>query len=200
MLREQALTQRVAKEQQAAEPIQANHQHTSTTFPTFEVEDSQDNDPQAASGPPAKSQDKDSLPAINTRQHCQTRTLTQDYMCHMMEVPGYKAPFTPAQAAACKYPLQFLCDFAYAILDKDTSDLLEYCHLIKHPKYRSTWSQSFGKDIRQLATTTETIVFINKHQIPKDRQGDITYGRIVCDMCKGKKDKHCTRFTMGVSS
>ena len=65
----------------------------------------------------------------------------QDYMFQMMEIPGYKAPFTPAQAAAHKYPLQFLCNFAYAILDKDTGDLLEYRHLIKHPKYRKSWME-----------------------------------------------------------
>jgi hypothetical protein len=35
------------------------------------------------------------------------------------------------------------------------------------------------------------------HQIPKDHIGDITYGRIACDMCKGKKEKHRTRLTMG---
>ncbi len=108
-------------------------------------------------------------------------------MFQMIEILGYKAPFTPAQAAARKYPLQFLCNFAYAIFDKDTGNLLEYRHLIKHPKYRTTWSQSFGKEIGQLATTTETIVFINKHQIPKDHQGDVTYSRIVCDVRKGKK-------------
>ena len=39
VLREQALAQRVTKEQQAVEPAQANHQHTVTTFPNFEVED-----------------------------------------------------------------------------------------------------------------------------------------------------------------
>ncbi len=121
----------------------------------------------------------------------------QDYMFHMMEIPGHREPFTPAQAALRKYPLQFLRDFANAILDKDTGDLLECCHLIKHPKYRNTWSQSFRKEIRCLATTTETIFFISKHQISKDCQGDITYGRIVCDVCKGKKDKHHTRLTMG---
>ncbi len=114
-----------------------------------------------------------------------------------MEVPGYKAPFTPAQAAVHKNPLQFLCDFAYTILDKDTGDLLEYRHLIKHPKYRNTWRQSLREEIKQLATTIETIIFINKHQIPMNRQGDITYGGTVCDMHKGKKDKHCTRLTMG---
>jgi hypothetical protein len=148
VLREQALAQSVAKEQQAVEPVQSNHQHTSTAFPSFEVEDNQANDPQAASGPPVISQDEDSPPAANTRQQWQTGMLMQDNMFHMMEVPGYKAPFTPAQAAACKYPLQFLCDFAYAILDKDIGNLLEYRHFIKRPKYKNTWSQSFGKEIR----------------------------------------------------
>ncbi len=199
VLRAEALAQRVAEEQQAAEPVQASPRHTPTAFPTFEVEDSQDNNPSASSGPPIMSQDEDSLPSANTHQQRQIRTLMQDYMFHTMKVPGYKAPFTPAQAALRKYPLQFLVDFAYAILDKDTGDLLEYRHhhLIKHTKYKNTWGQSFGKEIRHLATITETIFFINKHQIPKDCQGDITYGRIVCDLNEGKKDKHCTRLTMG---
>jgi hypothetical protein len=138
VLREQALAQRVAKEQQAVEPVQANNKHTSTTIPNFEVKDNQANDPRATNGPPVISQDEDSPPAANTRQQRQTQMLTQDYMFQMMEIPGYKAPFTPSQAAARKYPLQILCDFAYAILDKDTGDLLEYRLLIKHPKYAET--------------------------------------------------------------
>ncbi len=36
----------------------------------------------------------------------------------------------------CKYPLQFLCDFANAVLDDKTGNLLEYRHLLKHPKYK----------------------------------------------------------------
>ncbi len=96
VLREQALSQKVAKEKQAVVPVQANHQHTSKTFPNFEVEDNQANDPQATNGPPAISQDEDSPPAANTRQQRQTQTLTQDYMFQMMEIPGCKAPFTPA--------------------------------------------------------------------------------------------------------
>jgi hypothetical protein len=51
-----------------------------------------------------------------------------------MEIPGYKAPFTARQAASRKYPLQFLCNLAYAVLDNETGDLLEYHHLMKHPK------------------------------------------------------------------
>jgi hypothetical protein len=50
-----------------------------------------------------------------------------------MEILGYMAPFTPQQATSQRYPLQFLCDLAYAILDDETGDLLEYWHLMKHP-------------------------------------------------------------------
>ena len=38
---------------------------------------------------------------------------------------------------------------------------------------------------------------MSKHDIPKERQGDVTYGRIVCVYRKGKKDKYCTRISMG---
>ena len=118
-------------------------------------------------------------------------------MLHTMEIPGYPTLFSPKQAASRTFPLQFLCNLAYAVLNDDTGDLLEYRHLIKHPKYKDTWSNSFGKDIRRLATTTETIFFINKTDIPQDRKGDVTYGRIVCIYREGKKDRYHTRITMG---
>ena len=111
-----------------------------------------------------------------------------------MEIPGYKAPFSPQQAASRKYPLQFLCDLAYTVL---TCDLLEYHHLMKHPKYKDVWTKSFGTEIRRLATTTETIFFIKKDEIPQERRGDETYARIVCVYRDGKKDKYRTRITMG---
>jgi hypothetical protein len=118
-------------------------------------------------------------------------------MLHMMEIPGHKAPFTPQQAMSQTFPLQFLCDFAYAVLDNDTGNLLEYRHLIKHPKYKDTWSNSFGTEIRQLATTTETIFFISKMDIPHNRRGDVTYGRIICVYREGNKDKYRTQITIG---
>ncbi len=89
-------------------------------------------------------------------------------MLQCMEIPGYKAPFSPQQAASRKYPLQFLCDLAYAVLDDETGDLLEYRHLMKHPKYKDVWTKSFGTEIRRLATTTETIFFIKKDEIPQE--------------------------------
>ena len=204
VLRENAQVQRVAKEQASTTQQQASPQVANTTSTQFEVDVSCHNPTQLPIEVPIISQDDDSspadnnsAPAHNTRHQRHIRTLTQDYMLHMMEIPGYTAPFTPAQAAARRYPLQFLCDFAYAVLDDDTGDLLEYRHLIKHPKYKDTWSQSFGQEIRRLATTTETIFFINKQDIPENRKGDITYGRIVCTYREGKKDKYRTRITMG---
>ena len=94
--------------------------------------------------------------------------------------------------------LQFLCDLAYAVLNDKTGDLLlEYRHLMKHPKYKDVWTKSFGKEIPRLATTTETIFFIRKEDIPIDRKGNETYARIVSVFRDGKKEKYRTRVTMG---
>ena len=68
---------------------------------------------------------------------------------------------------------------------------------MKHPKYKDVWTKSFGKEIHSLTTTTKTIFFIQKEDIPSDRKGDETYARIVSVFCDGKKDKYRTRVTMG---
>jgi hypothetical protein len=52
-------------------------------------------------------------------------------------------------------------------------------------------------EIRQLVTTTETIFFISKTDIPHNCRGNVTYGRIACVYREGKKDKYHTRITMG---
>jgi hypothetical protein len=140
---------------------------------------------------------KQSSPASNTCQQRKVRTITQDYLFHMMNIPGLTKPFSNQQAAAHKYPLQFLCDFASAVLDDKTGNLLKYRHLLKHPKYKVIWSKLFGTKIRRLATTTKTIAFMSKDMIPQNRRKDITYGRIVCDYRSEKKDPYRTRITMG---
>jgi hypothetical protein len=58
---------------------------------------------------------------------------------------------------------------------------------MKHPKYKDIWTKSFGTEIIRLATTTETIFFVQKEDIPCNRKGDETYARIVCTFCDGKK-------------
>jgi hypothetical protein len=114
-----------------------------------------------------------------------------------MYMPTPTQPFTTRQAALRKFLLQFLCNFASAVLNNETGDLLEYCHLLKHPKYKDVWSKLFGKEIGHLATTTKTIAFMSKQDIPQARFRDITYGWIVCNYCPKKKDPHCTRIMMG---
>ncbi len=85
----------------------------------------------------------------------------------------------------------------YSVLNDETGDLLKYRHLMKHPKYKDVWTKLFRTEIRRLATTTETIFFIKKGDIPEDRKKDETYARIVCVFCDGKKDKYRTHITMG---
>ena len=108
------------------------------------------------------------------------------------------------QAAGRWYPLQFLCDFANAVLDGETGELLEYRHLIQCPKYREAWSTSFGNEIGWLAQGmpgrvegTNTIFFIPKASVPVDRWKDITYSRIVCNIRDNKMETHRTKLTIG---
>jgi hypothetical protein len=135
-------------------------------------------------------------PLANTRQK-QFRSNTQGYILHAMEKAGKKSPFTAHKASAQCYPPYFLRGMVSAILDKETGNLLEYCHLIKHPKYKEVWMKSFGTKTRHLLTTTETIFFRCKSNIPTKRLKDITYGRIVCVFRSKKKDLYRTQITMG---
>ncbi len=150
-------------------------------------------------GTPVISQDEDnnehSSLASNTRQQRKVRTITQD-LFYMMDIPGLTKPFSNQQAAAHKYPLQFLCDFAFTVLDDETGDLFEYRHLLKHPKYKDIWSKSFRTEIQRLATTTKTIAFMSNDMIPQNRRKDITYGQIIWHYCSEKKDPYRTRITM----
>ncbi len=68
---------------------------------------------------------------------------------------------------------------------------------MKHPKYKDVWTESFSKEIVHLTTTTKTIFFVNKAEIPKERRGNVTYGRIVCTYHVAKKDKFWAHITMG---
>jgi hypothetical protein len=78
---------------------------------------------------PMMSQDKignNLSPAANTRLQRKVQTITQDYLFHLMDAPGLPQLFTNQQAASRKYPLQFICDFANAVFDDKTGNLLEY--------------------------------------------------------------------------
>jgi hypothetical protein len=85
----------------------------------------------------------------------------------------------------------------YAILDDEAGNLLNYHHLLKHPKHKDIWSKSFETEIPRLATTTETIYFKRKDEIPANQCKDITYGCIDRTYRSKKKATYCTRITMG---
>ena len=91
---------------------------------------------------------------------------------------------------------------AAAVLDGDTGKLLEYRHLMKNPKYKKIWGNSFGNEVGRLTQGmpgriskekgTNTMFFVKQNEIPQDRQRDVTYERIVCNYCDQKKDKERT--------
>ena len=69
----------------------------------------------------------------------------------------------------------------------DKGELLEYRHLIANPKTRDVWAHSYGNEIGRLAqgmpgqnTGTNTVFFICRDQVPRDRAKDVTYGLITC--------------------
>ncbi len=125
--------------------------------PIFEVNFTTTQPPSTQS--PIISQDKyDSPPSANTQHFCQGM-ITQDLILQVLKQAGKQTPFSPKQAASQQYPLQFLHNMASAILEDKTGKLLEYCHLMKHPKYKDILIKSFGTEIRCIITTTKTIFF-----------------------------------------
>ena len=92
---------------------------------------------------------------------------------------------------------------ANVIIDDETGEALEFRDLIKNPKFRDTWMHSYANEIGRLTQGirdipgTETMKFIYKHEIPKDRLRDVTYGRIVCTYRPQKSEPNRSRLTAG---
>ena len=83
--------------------------------------------------------------------------------------------------------------------------MLNYRQLMRHPDYKKQWSLSSANEFGRLANgvggrtkkTTNTIKFIRKEDVPKDRQKDVTYGQFMCTVQPEKAEKNRTRFTVG---
>jgi hypothetical protein len=119
----------------------------------------------------------------------------------VMELSGQN--ITPKQLAGRRFPMQFLCEVAGAVMDEETGDMLEYRHLMKIPKYRDTWSKAFGKEIGRLAQGqkgvvegTNSIFFIPYDAVPAERRKDVTYARICADYRPEKSDPNRIRITL----
>ena len=93
--------------------------------------------------------------------------------------------------------------FCGVIIDEDTGESLEYRDLIKLPKYREVWMKSFANEIGRLAQGirdikgTNTMEFIRRDEIPRERAKDVTYGRIVVSYRPQKMEPNRSRLTVG---
>ena len=83
-----------------------------------------------------------------------------------------------------------------AVLDADTGKLLNYRQLLRHPKHKKGWQISSANEFGRLANGvgsrikgTNTIKFIQKHEVPKDRMKDVTCGQFVCMVRPEKAEK-----------
>ena len=105
-------------------------------------------------------------------------------------------PETPRQLASRKFPIKLLCEIAGAVLDGETGEMMDYCHLRISSLYRDVWGKSFGNEFGRLAQGmpgrvdgTNTLFFIDEEKIPRDRIKDVTYRRVICDVREGKMEK-----------
>jgi hypothetical protein len=83
------------------------------------------------------------------------------------------------------------------VQDNETGEYLNYQRLIRNPKHKEIWSKSTANEFGRLAQgvgervkATNTIFFISKNQVPKDRIKDVTYGSFVCDIKQNKTETH----------
>jgi hypothetical protein len=166
-----------------------------TPSPTFQVEDA-NNLASAQSAIIQITQDECKSPSANMHKQRKTRMLTHDSMVQFMEIPSYKPLLIPRQAASRQYPLQFLCNFSYSVLDYEAGDLLEYCHLMKHPKYEELWTKSFGTRYSALPQQRKPFIYQERQDATRAQgQQCICTNRML--YCDGKKDKYHARITMG---
>ena len=86
--------------------------------------------------------------------------------------------------------MQFITDFARAVLHGETGELLKYYHLIKRPEYKDDWGYSFGNEVGRLCqgmpgrnNGINTMFFLSKRmKFPGIEKKDVMYGKIVCNV------------------
>ena len=91
------------------------------------------------------------------------------------------------------------------IHDEETNIYLNYRQLVRHPKYKETWSKLAANEFGRLANGLKdgrvkpinTIRFIQKEEVPFDRIKDVTYGSFSCDIKPNKEEINRTSLTMG---
>ena len=92
-----------------------------------------------------------------------------------------------------------------AVMDTETGRMLNYRQLLRLPKYKGPWSVSAANEFGRLANgvggriknPTNTIRFVARHEVPKDRMKDVTYGSFQCHVRPEKAEPLRTRLVVG---
>jgi hypothetical protein len=99
------------------------------------------------------------------------------------------------QLSSRRIPMTWLCEMANSVL-REKGELLEYRYLVSNPKTKAVWAHSYGNEIGRLAqgmpgrnNGTNTIFFIRRDKVPRDRIKDTTYGLITCLVRPEKLDE-----------
>ena len=94
---------------------------------------------------PEQSEKDEAVPVVTQEEGPSQNTSSRNRLLTSVEMSG-SCP-TASQAVKRQYPLKFLTDYAGAVLDQDTGELLEYRHLLQRPKYKKARGHSFGNEI-----------------------------------------------------
>jgi hypothetical protein len=94
---------------------------------------------------------------------------------------------------------------AQLVRDEESGEYLNYRQLRRSIKHSQIWDISSANEFGRLAQGTKdgrvagtnTIFFISKESVPKDRVRDVTYASFVCEIKPNKKETHRTRLTAG---
>ena len=128
--------------------------------------------------------DNDLVPPRRYTTRSTTRSIMQEAMLSCIDLTNPKFTVTPEQMSRRRLPMAWFCEMANSVIGTN-GELLEYRHLIANPATRATWLHSYGNEIGRLAqgmpgrnTGTNTIFFIPRDKVPKDRAKDVTYALI----------------------
>jgi hypothetical protein len=138
----------------------------------------------------------------NTRSR--TMSIMQEAMLACIDISKPTFKISAKQLASRKIPMTWLCKMANSVLG-EKGELLKYRHLISNPKTKEVWGHLYGNEIGRLVqempgrnTGTNTIFFIRRDQVPRDRIKDTTYGLITCLVRPEKMDEpNRTRLVAG---
>jgi hypothetical protein len=130
--------------------------------------------------------DDDTQPTTRYMTWATTRSIMQESMLSCIDLTQPTYVITPKQMSRCKLPMMWFCEMANSVLGNN-GKLLEYWHVIANPTTCATWTYSYRNKIGRLAQGmpgrnmgANTIHFIPRDGVPRERSKDVTYNLITC--------------------